>query len=179
MLSFFIQFVFICCVVVSQISFFNVVFSQEPANMILAVTVALIVTRGFFTSWFLITCLGLTFDLLSMNVVGVTPIVLLLFAYGVSFFSRRFLVEHKVSSLVIATFFVAGASFLYIPTLWIVQYALLHTPLSLNDIAAYFSRMHFIAGLLVNACVFIIAYGMIVKMNSMLDFYGNQVVVKR
>lgn len=179
MLSFFIQFVVVCLVAISQMSFFNVVFSQESANVILAVTVALIITRGFFASWFFIVCLGIVFDILSMNVVGVTSVVLLLFAYGVSFFSRRFLVEHKMSSLIIATFFVAGASFLYVPTLWVVQHLTLHTPLSLDDVWAYFARMHFITGLLVNASVFIVAYGMIVRMNSLLDFYGNRVVVKR
>ena len=108
-----------------------------------------------------------------------TPIVLLLFAYGVSFFSRRFLVEYRMSSLIIATFFVAGASFLYIPTLWIVQHLTLQTPLSIKDAIAYFARMHFVVGFFVNAGVFMFAYGMIVKMNSTLDFYGNRVIVKR
>ncbi|MDD5083306.1 MAG: hypothetical protein PHT88_00010 [Candidatus Moranbacteria bacterium] len=179
MVSFLIQSAFLFLVVLFQISFLNVVFSQASANALLATTIALILSRGFFATWPWIIFLGFLSDVLSMDVVGVTPMVLIAFAYGISFLSRRFLVEHRASGTGLAVLFMIVANIVYIPSIWIVRRMALGEPLSSDGLWTYVSTEGMFAGMLVNSILFLLLYGITLRISHALNFYEDRVVVKR
>lgn len=179
MLSFFIQSIFLFLVVIFQISFLNVVFSGVFVTALLATAVALILARGFFASWLWIVFLGIIFDILSMNVIGMTSIILILCAYGISFLSRRFLVEHRASGTGLAVLFVALSSLMYLPLLWMLRYFILGAPLSGDNLRLYFSTTHLVLGMVANAILFLALYTITLRITHALDFYDDRVIVKR
>ncbi len=179
MVSFCIQAIFFLLIVLFQVSFLNVVFSDTFVNALLAITIALILSRGFFHSWPWIIYIGLLFDILASGSIGISPIILILFAYGISFLSRRFLVEHKTSGTVLAVFFMIITSILYFPSMALLKHVILNTPLSWNTLMMYASNIHPVSGSFLNALLFILLYGVILRIDEALNFYGDRVVVQR
>lgn len=179
MIGFFMRFLFLLFIVIFQVSFLNTVFSDSFLNALLATAIAWTLTRGFVVSWPWIVSLGLVFDMISMEVVGISALVLVIFSYGISFVSRRFLVEHKGSGMAIAGVFMAVASVAYFPSLWLVRNLTIGTPWSRDAFLAYFSTIDPVFGAISNAALLVIVYGIVVKMNRALDFYDDRVVVKR
>lgn len=178
-MNFFVQFLFLFTVVIFQISFLNVIFPSFLLNTMLATAISLVLTRGFFAAWPWIVFMGCLFDILSMDIVGVTPSVLILFSYGVSFVSRRFLVEHRDSSMVLAVLFMVVTTLFYIPLVWIVQSLVLDAPLSVDVLTRYFSAVDFFFMIIANAVLFVAVYAITTKIHALLHFYEDRVIVKR
>jgi hypothetical protein len=179
MISFLIQFIFLFLVVIFQVSFLNAFFSYAFLNVLLATVIALVLTRGFFSTWPWVVCLGCLFDIITLNVVGVTPLVLILFSYGISFLSRRFLVEHKASGTGLAILYMAVSSVAYFPLVWIVRHLTLSVPLSIKGISEYFLTTPLLFGMILNTILFLMMYVVMLKINRAIDFYEDRVVVKR
>jgi cell shape-determining protein MreD len=179
MVSFFIQSLFLFLVVIFQISFLNIVFSHIFLNALLAVAIALTLTRGFFVAWPWVICLGIIFDIFSANVVGVTPIVLIVFSYGISFLSRRFLLENKTSGILIAMLFMAIACLFYFPLVWVVRHIAFGVPLSTEHFSLYVASTNILGVVISNALLFVLLYALTQRINQALDFYGDRVIVKR
>lgn len=179
MLSVFIQATFLFLVVIFQISFLNVIFAGFFVSALLSTAVALILTRGFFAAWPWILFLGCVYDMLSLDIIGTTAIVLIVLAYGISFLSRRFLVEHRASGTILAVLFVALFSVIYLPLIWMVRHFITGSTLPSESMRLYFLHLPLVSGMLLNAGVFLVLYIFASKINHMLDFYEDRVIVKR
>lgn len=179
MVSFCIQFLFLLFLVIFQVSFLNVVFSDVSLNAVLATAIAWTLTRGFFSAWPWVICLGVMFDMVSMDIIGLSSLVLILFSYGITFVSRRFLMEHKGSGMALSAVFMGIASVSYFPLISVVRHMSLGTFWSHGSLATYWLVHDPIFGAVSNALLFIMVYGVVVKINRTLDFYDDRVVVKR
>lgn len=179
MVVFGIQFAFVLAVAVFQMSFLNVAFSDISVNALLAVSIVWTMTRGFLDAWPWVVCLGCTADALSMDVVGVTACILLLFSYGSSFVSRRLLVEHRESGMVLATVCMSAFSFLFLPALFALRHFVFGSPMPPDVFAVSFGRTLSVSAVLSNIVILTVMYGVVSRMNRAFDFYGDRVVVKR
>lgn len=96
-----------------QTSIFPAFFSGKfVPQVMLTLAMALTIILGFSGSLPWVIASGFFLDLFSYARVGESIIVLVLAAYLVSFFSRRFLVESKGWSFIIMFLFVLAATFL-------------------------------------------------------------------
>jgi cell shape-determining protein MreD len=179
MVNFFIRSIFLFVVVVFQMSFLNVVSANTFANAILATAIALTLTRGFSVAWPWIVGLGCLFDILSLDIVGITALILIVFSYGISFLSRRFLVEHKESGMLLAVLFMMVSSVVYFPILWILRHFIFGIAFSFNSLHVYVSTLNIVYGMMLNASLFVVMYILTSKMHHILDFYEERVIVKR
>lgn len=111
------QFFFRCLVVIVtiiiQVSFLPALFSQETVPLlILAVAIAWTVAAGFEDSWLWVIVLGILYDLASFHPIGMSSVLLILGAYGISFISRRFFLEHEGTGVLLSAAIMFGYSFL-------------------------------------------------------------------
>ena len=179
MFSFLIQCGYILFVVILQISLLNAGFVNVSVNAILAAVVSLTVIRGFVTALPLVVMLGLVFDMITFDTIGISALVLLLCAYGISFVSRRFFMEHQTSGIGLALFFTMVVSVAYFPLEAVMRYALLGVHFSQQSMMIYFSAIPLLYSATLNAIIFIFMYFCTLKMHRALDFYLDRVVVRR
>lgn len=108
-----IYFSIICAGIILQTSIFPALFSGRfiPQAM-LTLAMALTIILGFSSALPWVIAAGLFLDFFSYARVGESIIILVLAAYLVSFFSRRFLVESKRWSFAVMFLFVLAATFL-------------------------------------------------------------------
>jgi len=87
-------------------------FSIHPDIVLMAIMAATLVLRfQIVLPWVVVT--GIIFDLFSYQAVGISVILFVLFSYGTSFFSRRFLVGGRGISFFTTIFLVLGATLLF------------------------------------------------------------------
>ncbi len=107
-----IYFSIICVGIILQTSIFPAFFSSRfIPQVMLTLAMALTIILGFSGALPWVIASGFFLDLFSYARAGESVIVLVLVAYLVSFFSRRFLVESKGWSFVIMFLFVLIATF--------------------------------------------------------------------
>jgi rod shape-determining protein MreD len=100
--------------VLIQISFFPALFSAAHApNLILLLVISWAIIVGFndILIWIIIT--GIISDLVFFKSVGTSVIFFVIVAYGISFLSRRFLVENRNWGFLMMSFFVFAATIFY------------------------------------------------------------------
>jgi rod shape-determining protein MreD len=95
MANFFLQGIFFYFVAIVQFSWCNVVAPSFLLNLLLAVTIAWTLIRGFSASMGWVLFLGFLFDGLSLTPFGITSASLLLFSYVTNFVAKRLTLEHK------------------------------------------------------------------------------------
>lgn len=179
MVSFFIRFLFVVCVIALQISFLNVSFIGSVPNVVLMVAIVWTLIRNFLTAWPWIVGLGLVYDTISMGAIGTTSLALILFSYGVSFLSRRFLVEHRGFGMMVGMVYAAIASIIYHPIEVFVRYLPLGASEALRGLVETLSFVSAWTGAISNALIFILSYFVVLRMERALSFYDDQVIVKR
>lgn len=92
---FFLRLFFILALVFFEFSFFDILFPQISAPLILiASVVALVLVSGFPAALFMIIPLAMFFDIVSAGMPGALTLYTVPFAYTASFLSRRILAEH-------------------------------------------------------------------------------------
>jgi rod shape-determining protein MreD len=101
---------------IAQFSLVNIVFGANGfiiPNILLAVTMLWVMRHGFTETWWRAMILGCVSDFISAGSVGITSLLLVWFAYGTSFLSRRFLVEHSGEGVLTATILMGLFSITY------------------------------------------------------------------
>lgn len=88
------------------------IFPIHPNIVLLAVMAATLAIR-FQTVLPWVVVSGIVFDIFSYQTAGISVILFVLFSYGTSFFSRRFLVGGKGISFFTTIFLVSGATLLF------------------------------------------------------------------
>lgn len=93
---FFLRLFFILTIVFFEFSFFDILFPETSAPLVLiASVVAWILVSGFPRALFMTVPLAVFFDIVSSGMPGALTLYSVLLAYTTSFFSRRLLVEHR------------------------------------------------------------------------------------
>lgn len=112
---FFLRLFFILAVVFFEFSFFDILFPQMGAPLVLiASIVAWVLASGFSAALFMIVPLALLFDVLSVGMPGALTLYAVPLAYVISFLSRRLLVERRGFGMVLYAFFVGISALGYV-----------------------------------------------------------------
>lgn len=110
-----IRSIVIILTVLAQVSFWPTVFGKNfvPA-LVLSLVISWIFIAGFAASLGWIIFAGVMLDIFSFAALGTNVILLTTVGYGVSFLSRRFILEHKTwGSLLIFSFIILSAAVYY------------------------------------------------------------------
>lgn len=99
---FFLRLFFILAVVFIEFSFFDVMFPQVFTPFVLIASVVVwVLVSGFPSALFMIVPLTVFFDIISSGMPGSLTLYSVLLAYATSFLSRRILVEHRGTGIVL------------------------------------------------------------------------------
>lgn len=100
--------------VLFQISFVPAFFSGiRTPGIILALAISWTVISGFSKIYIWLIFMAVLLDIFSYQRVGVNPVFFVLVSYSVSFFSRRFLVDHKIWGILILIVFISISTVAY------------------------------------------------------------------
>lgn len=93
--------------IVLQVSFLDLVFTRNLTFELLPlIALAWTIIASFEKIWPWIVALGVLSDMIMFERVGVHVIFFIAVAYLISFFSRRFLIEKKISGFIVITSFI-------------------------------------------------------------------------
>lgn len=169
-----IRFIIILFAVLLQISVLSVIFPKyQVPSMVVALVIAWTIHVGFAGILPWIMTLGIMLDIASFQPLGTSVALLVLISYFVSFFSRRFLVEHRIWGSVTALFFIIVSTFFYYSAGMVIA-----------GFSNFFSGepLLFWKTLLVqitaNVALFLIIYFPLKKMEEFIFFYDQQVKIK-
>jgi hypothetical protein len=111
---FFFRLLLLLLAIFLQISFFDILFPWFKAPLfLLGVIVALTLVRGFPGALFMTVPLTILFDIASFGAVTWFSFYATLFTYGISFLSRRLLIEHRGLGLLLYALVAYGGALLY------------------------------------------------------------------
>jgi hypothetical protein len=103
---FFLRLLFILAAVFLEFSFFDILFPETPASLLLiAGVVAWILIAGFPRALFMTVPLTALFDIVSTGAPGALTLYAIPLAYTTSFLSRRLLVEHRGIGMILYALF--------------------------------------------------------------------------
>lgn len=159
-----------------QTSFLVVLFPEYAIpNLVITVAIAWTINASFEVIWPWVVFLGLGMDLFTFSVVGKNVIFLILVAYVVSFLSRRFLVETRISGFLVTIFFIFGASLAsnVWDILWMHSMDLVQV-LKLNQ-DYILSAKNFAIQFLFNVIIFYIIFWILSKIEKKISFYEQKV----
>lgn len=112
---FILRFLFICLLVFFEFSFFDILFPQISVPLLLIASIvawALIV--DFPRVLYMLVPLAMFFDIIATGTLGTLSLYVVPLAYATSFLSRRLLIEHRGTGMVLYSLFSAAGSFGYI-----------------------------------------------------------------
>jgi len=109
MKSFLIRSAIIILVILFQISFLNLVFSNSrySLSIIPLVVIAWVIASGFEKVWGWILILGILAGIINMENFWSGILFIMLLAYSVSFLSKRFLIERRLYGFITIVLFIA------------------------------------------------------------------------
>jgi len=94
-------------IVFLQINFLNLLFSQNYTfNISVLVIIAWLIVAGFEKTWKWIIFLGFLNDIFMGNRIGLNILFFIIFAYTLSFISRRFIIERRFSGFLLVVIFI-------------------------------------------------------------------------
>lgn len=169
-----IRFTIILMAVLFQISVLSVIFPEyQVPSIIVALVIAWTIHVGFsdILPWVIIS--GIMLDIASFQPVGISVVLFVSISYFVSFFSRRFLVEHRVwGAMVVIFFMIAATFFYYFAGIFVAGFNnfLMGESLFLWKTIA--------AQIVANVVLFLIIYFPMKKMEEFISFYDQQVKIK-
>lgn len=109
-----VRFIIILFAVLIQISALGFIFADYfVPSLVVALVVAWTIHVGFMRILPWIIALGITLDIASFQPVGINVVLFVLISYFVSFFSRRFMVEHRIWGALVAVFFIIISTTFY------------------------------------------------------------------
>lgn len=166
-----IRTIIIILVVLIQVSFLAVVFPQHKVPSIaLALVVSWTIISGFQQIFLWIILLGFFLDIVSFQTVGINIILLVMISYFVSFFSRRFLLEHRGWGTLVIVFFIIISTFFY----YSVNVFIADSENALANISPENVGIQII----INLILFLIIYFPLRKIEEFLSFYDKRVKIK-
>ena len=175
-----IIFLLILLAVVLQFSILpEIYFKGAVPNLALVLVVFWVAQEGFEGAFSKVLVLGLLFDILAFRTVGITIICFILVAFGVSSFSKRFLVAHKtwrLSMLLVMVFFATIFNNILFSFLTNIESYLrsLNLPYSLPIF-----NVSTVLEAVINGIILILVYYPLKKMGKILDMYKvNKVIMK-
>lgn len=113
MRKFLLRFLLVILVVFLQLSFLNLSLSDSyVSNLSVLLLIAWIVISGFEKTFGWIIFLGFLNDLIFFDRIGVNILFFAIFAYLVSFISKRFIIERRISGFILVAFFIVTGSYL-------------------------------------------------------------------
>ena len=100
--------------VLFQISFVPAFFSGiRTPGIILALAISWTVISGFSKIYAWLIFMAVLLDIFSYQRIGISPIFFIIVSYSVSFFSRRFLLDHKIWGVLILIIFISISTAVY------------------------------------------------------------------
>lgn len=166
-----IRTIIIILAVLIQTSFLAVVFPQYAVpSVILALVISWTIISGFQQILFWVILLGFFLDIFSFQAVGTNIIILAIISYFISFFSRRFLVEHKGWGALTVVFLVAiSTAFYFFINLIMSSPASILTGVFLKNV---------LIQIIINPILLAVIYFPLKKMEEFLSFYDQRIKIK-
>jgi rod shape-determining protein MreD len=113
MKKFLLRIFIILAVILLQLSFFNLIVSEDyQVNLSILLVIAWVIIGGFEKNLIWIFILGLLNDIFFTQKLGIDILFFTLIAYAVSFVSKRFIIERRFSGFLVIIIFIIGTSFL-------------------------------------------------------------------
>ena len=104
---------FVILIVLGQFNFLNLIFGNiSGVNLSILAVIAWVIISGFEKTWIWIILLGILNDVFLSDRIGPDVIFFIILAYAVSFLSRSFIIERKLSGFLVVAFFIVAATFL-------------------------------------------------------------------
>ena len=104
---------FVVLIVLGQFNFLNLLFGNvSGVNLSILAVIAWVIISGFEKTWIWIILLGILNDVFLSDRIGPDIIFFIVLAYAVSFLSRSFIIERKLSGFLVVAFFIVAATFL-------------------------------------------------------------------
>lgn len=113
MKNFFLRIFIIFFVILIQISFLDLVFLKNNfINLSILTLISWIIIADFEKIWLWIVMLGFFNDIFLAEKIGYNIIFFIVLAYLVSFVSKRFMIERKLSGFLLVVLFILAGNFL-------------------------------------------------------------------
>jgi rod shape-determining protein MreD len=111
--KFIIRFLIVFFIIFLQLSFLNLTLSENyVANLSVLLIIAWVIVSGFEKTYKWIIFLGFLNDIFFANKLGPNVLFFILFAYVVSFVSKRFIIEKRFSGFLLVVVFIITGSYL-------------------------------------------------------------------
>lgn len=114
MINFLLRISVVLFIIFLQINFFNLIFLQDQSiNLAMLMIISWIIIRGFEKMWLWVVILGFLSDIFLGGRVGIHVVFFILFAYFISFISRRFIIERRFSGFALVMIFILVGNFIF------------------------------------------------------------------
>lgn len=113
MKSFLLRISIIFLIILVQINFLNLILLENNLiNLSILTLISWIIISGFDKMWFWVMLLGFFNDIFLIEKIGSNVIFFMLFAYLVSFISKRFMIERRWSGFLLVVIFISIGNFM-------------------------------------------------------------------
>lgn len=113
MRNFFLRNFIIFFIIFIQINFLDLIFLKNNfINLSVLALISWIIIIGFEKAWLWIVVLGIFNDIFLAEKIGYNIVLFILLAYLVSFISKRFIIDRKLSGFLLVAFFIVVGNFL-------------------------------------------------------------------
>lgn len=113
MKKFLLRFFLVILIVFIQLSFLNLLVGDSyVSNLSVLLVIAWVITGGFEKTFGWIIFLGFLNDLLFSDKIGTNILFFTIFAYAVSFISKRFMIERRLSGFFLVVLFIVIGGYL-------------------------------------------------------------------
>ena len=161
--------------VLFQVSFIPAFFfGIRTPGLILALAISWTVISGFSEIYIWLIFMAVLLDIFSFQRIGINPIFFIAVSYSVGFFSRRFLLDHKIRGILILIIFIAASTAIYYftaPYFTNLEVINFHDLKNLN--LFYYSAGGLIFEIFLNSAFLVIVYFFLKKIENLI-FYDEK-----
>lgn len=163
--------------VVLQASFFNLVLSRNLfIDLLPLLVLAWVIMMGFEKIWPWVVALGIFADLIYFERVGVNVIFFISIAYGISFFSRRFMIERRLAGFLVTSLFVI-ISFVFLDIGRLITLENFSFSGAYESLAGVFLWKKILFQSVINILFFYVVYYCLTKIEKNIENYDNKIKV--
>lgn len=113
MKTFLLRIAIIFLIIFVQLNFLNLIMAENRLlNLSILAVISWVIISGFEKMWLWIVLIGLLNDVFLASRLGPNILFFILFAYLISFVSRRFIIERRLSGFALVAIFILAGNFL-------------------------------------------------------------------
>lgn len=174
---FLIRSAIIITVILFQINFLNLIFSDSYAlNVIPLMVIAWVIIIKFEKIWVWILLLGAMTDIAEMEKFGKNILFFIILAYLVNFLSKRFLIERRLYGIMLLIFFIVIMS-LFTDFNDILNFGDFNLSMATDSIITnLFAWNNLLIKIVIGTSFFYLAYNILGKIESYLSKYDDKLI---